>query len=43
MIQTYKYLHGINKVTTHFLPLAEDRRTRGHSLTKVIKSEKQHQ
>ena len=32
MIETYKYLHGINKVSTHFLPLSEDRRTRGHSL-----------
>ena len=32
MIETYKYLHGINKVSTHFLPLYEDRRTRGHSL-----------
>ena len=30
-IKTYKYLHGINKVSTHFLPLSEDRRTRGHS------------
>ena len=32
MIETYKYLHGINKVPTHFLPLYEDRRTGGHSL-----------
>ena len=32
MTETYKYLHGINKVPTYFLPLSEDRRTRGHSL-----------
>ena len=32
MIETYKYFHGINKAPTHFLPLSEDRRTRGHSL-----------
>ena len=32
MIETYKYLHGINKVSTHLLSLSEDRRTRGHSL-----------
>ena len=32
MIETYKYLHGINKVSTHFLPFSEDRCTRGHSL-----------
>ena len=25
MIETYKYLDGINKVPTHFLPLSEDR------------------
>ena len=24
MIKTYKYLHGINKVLTHFFPLSED-------------------
>ena len=32
IIETDKYLHGINKVPTHFFSLSEDRRTRGHSL-----------
>ena len=41
MIETYKYLNGINKVSSHFHPLSKDRRTRGHSL-KLKKSEKQH-
>ena len=32
MIETYKYMHGINKVKTDFLPLSQDKRTRGHTL-----------
>ena len=32
MIETYKYLHGINKVPTHFIPFSEDRCSRRHSL-----------
>ena len=32
MIETYKYLHGITKVSTHSFLLSEDRHTRGHSL-----------
>ena len=31
-----KYLHGINKVTTHFLPLAENRRTSGQFIEGVV-------
>ena len=32
MIESYKCLHGIDKIPTHFLPLGEDRRTVGHTL-----------
>ena len=36
MIETYKYMHRMNKVKIEFLPLSEDLRTRGHSL-KLVK------